>query len=147
MEDEHRPLVKRELAEGPLQLVSVREVLVVVDDARHLGREHANLRCPSSVAGCICVTRVNEDSEGPTLEVVDLSQVRELPPDRQQRVLQDVLGETRIAEDPPSDAQKGVTDLVHQVRERLLIAGAGSLYDFSIQPTLREAVNRPPVYP
>ena len=83
---------------------------------------------------------MDEDSEGPSLEAVGLSQVRELPPDRQQGVLQHVLGETGISEDPPGDAQEGVADLVHQICERVLVAGAGSLHHVSIQPTLREVV-------
>jgi hypothetical protein len=80
---------------------------------------------------------VNEDSEGPPFEVVGVTQVRELPPDRQQGVLQGVLGQTGIPDDPPGDAQQGVTDLVHQIRERFPVTGAGSLHHISIQGALR----------
>ncbi len=49
-----------------------------------------------------------------------------------------------ISEDPPGDAQERVTDLVHQIGERFLIAGAGSLHHISLQETLRTVVTRPP---
>ena len=90
---------------------------------------------------------MNQDPEGPSLEVVGISQVRELPPDRQQGVLQHILSETGIPKDPPGYAQEGVTDLVHQIRERFLVAGAGSLHHVSVQETLREVVIRPPSPP
>jgi hypothetical protein len=87
---------------------------------------------------------VNQDSEGPSLEAIGLAQMRKLLPDRQQGVLQHVLGETGISEDPPCDPQERVTYLVHQICESVLIAGAGSLHHISIQLTLRDVVIRPP---
>ena len=82
--------------------------------------------------------RREQDPEGPSLEAFGVPQVRELPPDRQQGVLQHVLGESGISEDPPGDAQERVTDLVHQLCERLLVAGPGPLNHGSIQLTLRK---------
>jgi hypothetical protein len=87
---------------------------------------------------------VNQDSEGPTFEAFGIPQVRELPPDGQQGVLQYVLGETGIAKNPPCDAQERVTDLVHQIGKRFLVAGACSLHHISVQLTLRAVVIRPP---
>lgn len=42
MEDEHRPLVERELPEGALQLIAVGDALDVVHRARQIGWQDAN---------------------------------------------------------------------------------------------------------
>ena len=99
---------------------------------RPLEREDAHGRRPSPVARRIRVAGVDEDPEGPGVEAVDVPQVRELPPDGHEGVLQDVLGETRIAQDPPGDAEERVADLVHQIRERLLVARASPLDEVSV---------------
>ena len=41
------------------------------------------------------------------------------------------------AEDPPGDAQERVTDMVHQLCERFLVTGAGSLHYISVHSGLR----------
>ena len=143
MQHEDRALVEGELAESLLQLVSVGDRLDVVHATRDVGVKHTNGRCPSSVSRCIRVTGVNKNPEGPSLKLVGVPQVRELPPDRQQGVLQHVLGERGISEDPPGDAQERVTDLVHQLCERFLVAGAGSLHHISVHQTSGEVVIRP----
>ena len=79
---------------------------------------------------------MDEDAIGPPFEAVGLSQVRELAPDGDEGVLQDILGEVRVAEDPPGDPEQRVADLVHQIRERLLVAGAGSLHEVSVHRSL-----------
>jgi hypothetical protein len=53
-------------------------------------------------------------------------------------VLHHVLGESGISEDPPGDAEELVTDLVHQICERVLIARADSLHGVSTHEALRE---------
>ncbi len=115
MEDEDGALVEREPAEGLLQLVSVGDLLDVVHVTRDVGVKHVNGRCPPSIPRCVCVTGVNQDPEGPCLEAVGIAEVRELAPDGQQGVLQHVLGERGVADDPPGDPQQRVADLVHQI--------------------------------
>ena len=142
VQDKYGALVERKPAKGLLQLVTVRDHLDVVDVAGDIGRKHAKGRCPSPVARCVRVAGVYQDSECPSLEAVRITQVRELPPDGQQGVLQHVLRENRVAEDPSRDAQQRVTDLVHQIGKRFLVAGAGSLHHLSVHGTLREVVVR-----
>ena len=43
-----------------------------------------------------------------------------------------LLGESRVAQDPAGDAEQRVADLVHQIRERLLVALPGPLDQLSI---------------
>ena len=58
----------------------------------------------------------------PGLEAVRLPQVRDPAPGEDEGVLQRVLGETGVAQDPMSDRVERVADLVHQDGERLTIA-------------------------
>ena len=134
MEDEDSTLIEREPAEGLLQLVTVGDRLVVVRVARPIDREDAHGRCPSSVPRCIRVAGVDKDPVGPRLEAVRLPQMRQLPPDGHEGVLQNVLGEARIAQDASSDPEQRVADLVHQIRECRLIARARPLDEVSVHP-------------
>ena len=122
MKDEDGALVERQPAEGLLQLVAIRDRSEFVRVARPIDREKAYGRCPAPVARSLRVAGVDEDPVGPRLEVVGLPQMRQLPPDRDERVLQNVLGQTGIAQDPSSDPVQRVADLVHQIRECRLIA-------------------------
>ena len=74
----------------------------------------------------------------PGLEAVGLPQVRESAPGEDEGVLQRVLGETVVAQDPVGDRVERVADLVHQDGERLAITPTGLLDEVSIHP-------RPPV--
>jgi hypothetical protein len=80
---------------------------------------------------------VDEDPVAPRLKAVRLSQMRDPAPDDHQGVLQRVLGESRIAQDPLSDRVQRITDLVHQDGERLTIAPTGLLDEVSIHLDLR----------
>jgi len=137
MQDEDCALVEREPAEGLLQFVAIWERLDAVRLDGPLEREDADGGRPLPIARRIRVTGVDEDPVGPGLEAVGLSQMRQLSPDGHEGVLQNVLGETRIAQDPPGDAEERSTDLVHQVRERLLVAPTGPLDEVSIHGSSR----------
>ena len=147
VQDEDRPLVDREPAKCLLELVAVGDALDVVVLARRVRREDPNGGCPPPMARCVCVAGANQDSECPSFEALRVAEVRQLPPDREQGFLQRVLGENRVPEDPSGDAQQGVTDLAHHICECVLIAGAGSLHQISVQPTLHAVAVSTTVYP
>ncbi len=56
----------------------------------------------------------------------------QLPPDGHEGVLQNVLGEARIAQDASGDPEQRVADLVHQIRECRLVARARPLDEVSV---------------
>jgi len=140
MEDEHGTLVEREAAKCLLQLLPVGDLLDVIHAADRLDQELVDVGRPAPVARRVGVAGADEDSEGPTLKVFGVPETWKFPPDGQQGILKDILGEAGITDDPPGDAQECVADLTHQIRERVLIAGAGSLHQLLIQPTLHSAV-------
>ncbi len=69
----------------------------------------------------------------PGLEALRVAKMRETPPGENEGVLQRVLGETRVAQDPEGDRVENVADLVHQDGERLSVAPTGLLDEVSIQ--------------
>jgi len=127
MKDEDGSLIEREPSEQALQLVAVGDRGDVVDGVGPVDWDDANGGRPPPVARRIRVAGVDEDPVGPGLEAVGLPQVRQLPPDGHEGVLQRVLREARIAQDPPGDTEQRITGLVHQVGECFLIARASPL--------------------
>ena len=64
----------------------------------------------------------------PGLEAVDVPELRESSPGENEGVLQRVLGEGLVAQDPLSDSEERPADLVHQEGERFSVTFA-SLFD------------------
>jgi hypothetical protein len=81
---------------------------------------------------------MNEDPMDPRFELLGIPEPGQSPPGEHEGVLQRVLGETRVAQDPVGNRVERVTDLVHQDGERLAISLPGPLDEVSIHP-------RPPV--
>ena len=75
----------------------------------------------------------------PGVEAIRVPQVRELAPRHDEGVLQRVLGEPRVAQDPEGDRVQPIADLVHQARERVSISRPGPLDEVSIHLGLRVA--------
>jgi hypothetical protein len=71
----------------------------------------------------------------PRLEALRVAKMRETPPSENEGVLQRVLGEPRVAQDPEGDRVENVADLVHQDGKRLSVAPTGLLDEVSIHPS------------
>src|SRR4026208_278127 len=70
---------------------------------------------------------------------VRLPKLRQSAPGEDEGVLQCVLGEARVAQDPVGDRVERVADLVHQDGERLSIPSTGLLDQVSIHLGLRSS--------
>ena len=68
----------------------------------------------------------------PGLEAVHIAQMRKPPPGQNEGVLQRILGQTGVAQDPVGNHVERVADLMHQDGERLPITRSGSLDEVSI---------------
>src|SRR5258705_4267731 len=75
----------------------------------------------------------------PGLEAVQIPELREPAPGEHERVLQNVLGETRVAQDPVGNGVQRIADLMHQDCERLSVAFPSPLDEDSIHLDLRVA--------
>jgi hypothetical protein len=80
---------------------------------------------------------MDEDPVNPSLEAIDVPELRESSPGENEGVLQGVLGEAGIAQDPEGDRVERVADLVHQDGERLAVTPSGLFDEVSIHLDLR----------
>jgi hypothetical protein len=80
---------------------------------------------------------VHKNAVDPGLEAIGVPELWHAAPGEHEGVLQRVLGETRVAQDPEGDRVERVADLVHQDRERLSVTPPGPLDQVSIHLDLR----------
>ena len=127
VQHEDRALLDRQPAESPLQLVAIGQDGAAVRGRWAVERQAADLGGPRSGTSRLVVAGVDEDSMDPGLEALRIPQPRHLAPGQDEGVLQRVLGQSRVAQDPLCDRLERSTDLVHQDGERLTIAVTGLL--------------------
>ena len=68
---------------------------------------------------------MDQDPSDPGFEPVRLPELGELPPGRDEGVLQGVLGQSGIAQDPEGDREQRIADLMHQDSERVTVTPTG----------------------
>ena len=134
VQDENRPLIDRKPAERPLQFVAVDDGVAAVRGRWPVGGQDPDGRRPAASPLRFVVAGVNENAMNPRLEPVNVPKFRDPAPGKDKGVLQRVLGEARVAQDPEGDRVENVADLVHQDGERLSVAPTGLLDEVSIQP-------------
>ena len=78
----------------------------------------------------------------PGLETVRISKLGQPAPGEHEGVLQRVLGEIRIAQDPIGDRVERIADLMHQDGKRLTIGPTGPLDQVSVHLDLRNQRSR-----
>ena len=137
MQDEDRPLIDREPAERALQFVSVGDDGHPVRGRRPIHWQDSDLRPPVPGPLRLVVAGVDEDAMDPRLEALRFPKPRDPAPGENEGVLQRVLGESRVAQDPLGHRIQRVADLVHQDGERLAVTLAGLLDEVSIHLDLR----------
>ena len=128
VQDEDRALLDGESGEGALQFISVDDPVGRVGRRRPVDGQDPNRGAPLPGSPRLVVTGMDEDPMDPGLEAIGLTQARELPPGQDEGVLQRVLGEGLVAQDPLSDSEERPADMVHQEGERFSVTFA-SLFD------------------
>lgn len=132
MQDEDRPLIDREPAERPLQFVAVGEGTAGVRRRWPIHGQDPDVRGPMAGPLRFVVAGMDEDPVDPGLEAIRLPKLRQPAPGEDEGVLQRILGEGRVAQDPLGDRVERVTHLVHQGREGLPVTPAGLFDEISI---------------
>ena len=132
MQDEDRPLLDGDAPERALQLIAGGHRRSLVGHRRSIDRQHPDVRRPVTRTLNLVVAGVDEDAVYPGLEAVGIPQMWQPAPGEDEGVLQRVLGESRVAEDPVGDGVERIADLVHQDSERLAITPSGPLHEVSV---------------
>ena len=138
LEDEDRPLVGRQPAEAALQLVAVGDpperVRLVPADRVGVGvvGEQPDDRPAAPLAAGLRDAGPDDDPVRPGVETVRVAQPRQLVPDRDQRLLQRILGEVVVAQDPVGGREQAAGRQAHQRLEGLLVATRRSRYEVTL---------------
>lgn len=108
VEHEDSALVVRETPEATLQLVPVHEAGNLVGSGGAVGWEDADGRRHPGSATSLRVALVHDEARRPRDELVGVAEVRQLPPRTDQRLLERVLRQARVPQDPLRDRVQSV---------------------------------------
>ena len=137
VEDDDRPLFRRQLAEGVIEVVSCG------DGARHIRRGgKVGLKQPhaghvATFAAGFRVAGVDDQAVKPGVETLAVTQRREVTPGAEHRLLGGVLGAVWITQDPERECVAAVDAGRDQGRERVLVAALGPLDELGLHRPLR----------
>jgi len=139
VQDEDRPLFDRELPERAFQLVAIGEGGAAIRSRWPSHRQDPDVGSPVAGSLRFVVTGVDEDPMDPCLETVRIPKLRKPAPGEDEGVLQRILGEPWVTQDPLGDRIEAVADLVHQDGECFSISPAGLLDEVSVHVDLSVA--------
>ena len=86
----------------------------------------------ASLPAPLGVARVDEQPMNPGVEAIRISQLGQVAPRFEQRLLRRILSQRRVAEDASRDGVQRMTDAFDQLVERLLVAVHGPLDQFPL---------------
>jgi len=132
VQDEDRPLLDRELPERAFQLVAIGKGGAAIRCRWPGHRQDPDVGSPVTGPLRFVVAGMDEDPMDPRLEAIRIPKLRKPAPGEDEGVLQRILGESRVAQDPLGDRVEGVADLVHQDGECFSVSPAGLLDEVSI---------------
>jgi hypothetical protein len=133
LEHEDGPLVRCQAAEPAFELVAIRDPIELVGPARSdglgvVGEEMDDRRSPALVS-CLGDAGADDQAVAPGLEPVRVTEPRQLVPDGGERLLEGVLGEVVVAQDPVGDREEPSGRQPDEGFEGLLIAAGGSPHE------------------
>jgi hypothetical protein len=121
-QDDDRPVIDRQPSEGTLELVTMEDAGVGVGRSGFLRFLHGTLRDPSGLLPRLCEADADQQSIRPALEARRLAKTRQIVPDVQERLLDCVFGEMRVAEDAYRDRLQASVAPQGERFERPLVA-------------------------
>jgi hypothetical protein len=136
-QDDDRPVLGAQPLERSIEGISICERLArvrargvrVTDVEWHQGHG----RLPATVASSDARRGIDHESIGPRLESVKVTQLREVLPHGDERLLHRILGLIRIAKDSVGDPVEASSDRSRERLERWLIAGPGQLDELQLR--------------
>ena len=134
LENEDGPLVRLELPEPTLHLVAVGDRGEPVGRTRGVGivRQEPDDRAAPSLPTGLGDAGPHDQSIAPGVEPLGIAQPGQLVPDRDEGLLEGVLGKVMIAKDPKRDREEPPGRLADQGLERPVIARRGLLHQVSL---------------
>jgi hypothetical protein len=134
LEDEDCPLLGRQAAEAALELVAIGDRPVLVGCWRDVGvlRQQLDRRAAATLATGLGDTGSHNQPVAPSVESLRIAQPWQFVPDRDQRLLDGVLGEVVIAEDPVGNGEQASADEPGEGIEGLSLAAPCAFHQVSL---------------
>ncbi len=89
-----------------------------------------------TAAPSLPVTGIDEEAAQPGVEAIDVPERRQLPPSEHEGLLDGILCEPEIAQDPKRDREESIASGARQAGKGLLISGSRSLNEGNLHPRL-----------
>ena len=122
MQHHHRAMVDGQPAEAALELVAIDDRARGLPGRRLVSRQQAQVRHPLPGPATLGVAGAHEEPVRPGVKVRRVAELREVPPDVEQRLLRRVLGEIGVAQDPVRHRMETISHGDGEAREGLLVA-------------------------
>jgi hypothetical protein len=93
-------MVDRQASDGPFQLVAVDDRVEPTGLRRLVSRQDPEVRRPLPSPSALRVAGTHEEPVRPGVKARRVAELRQLPPDRDERLLRRILGEIHVPQDP-----------------------------------------------
>ena len=128
----HRAMIDGEPSEAALELIAVDDGGEPIRRARLVRRQQVEVGCPATFLPALGIAGAHEEPVRPGLEARRVAELREVPPDAQQRLLRRILGEVEVAQDPARHGKEPIRDLGGKEGVRLLVTSLSSDHEIGI---------------
>jgi len=144
LQDEDGPLFGRQAIEGAPEHLAIDHDVLGIVFARPITDELDGVRLAAPVP-CLAIADVDQDAIRPAVEAVRVRELRQVPPDQDDRLLGRILGQMEVAKDPVGDREETRIDRVGDLGERRLISPLRLLDQPSLHdlPSRAEQLNVP----
>lgn len=122
VQDEDHAFVGCKPTEAAVELVAIGDADVLVGSDWTLDRHDAEIHGPSALARRRRDADVGEQTMDPGVEPVRIAGARKVTPGDHQRILEGILGQIDVPEDPMRDRKETVAAMADQVDECRLVA-------------------------
>jgi hypothetical protein len=126
-QDEHGPLLDRELEKGPLEFIAIGESSDLVGSDRPIDIEDRNLERPATLPADMILAGADQEPMEPGIEPLGFAQPGQIAPGADECFLDDVFRGIPVAEDASRDRVQAVVCGGRDGIECLVIAPLGAL--------------------
>jgi hypothetical protein len=125
MKDHYRTVIDGKSPETALELVPIEDRAQAVRHVRLIGRQQSDVRRPVTCPASLGVAGAHEEPVRPGVKARRVAELRQVPPDGQQRLLRRILGKIGVAQNSLRHRVESVARGDGKAREGLLVTVLG----------------------
>ena len=132
MQHHHRTMVNRESPEAALELVAIDDRAQAIRSHRLVSRQEMEVGRRATYPASLCVAGAHQKPVRPGVKARRVTELWEVPPDGQQRLLRCVLGEIGVPQDPVRHRMESVAGGNGKACKCLFVALLRPYHEFGI---------------